>query len=136
MTHSVRAHRPATAVVFLGFVFLILTDSVLVGVFNPDRNQGGFWIELAIVCGGFLMWAAFIWIRLRQGKGVVAAYGFLSLLTAMIGIGAIIEASGGYPPQPDFPGWRILYVARVGSGLFVIMAFIVIVTESLKSDTR
>jgi len=119
-------HR-RSAIVFFGFAIIIAIDIVLAGMFNPDRGEAEFWIKLILVFGGLLLWAAWIGWRLWGGAGVVAAYGFLGLVTASALLGAVIQIAIGAPSTPPFPGMRMLLAARLVSAVYVLVAWLVLV---------
>jgi polyferredoxin len=74
-----------------------------------------------------------LWIarRLYRGRGVAAAYWFLSCLTGLVLIGAIIVYAANHPAPPPFPGIRILSTARIISGLFLVFTWIVLIVDSI-----
>ena len=74
----------ASALAFYGFAVIVAIDIALAAAFNPDRGETGFWIMLAVIFGGLLVWSLWIARRLRKGKGVVAAYSLLGILTGLV----------------------------------------------------
>jgi hypothetical protein len=130
------APRPRSALVFLGFALVIAIDTALVGSLNPDRATIQFWIKLVIIDGGLLLWSLWIAHRLRRGTGVVAAYSFLGSITGLVLIGFLIQLVAGYGQAPPFPGMRVLSVARIASGLYLLFAWVVLLWETLSRSRR
>jgi hypothetical protein len=118
-----------SAVIFHGFALLIIVDTVLAGMFNPDRGQVGFWLEVVVFLGGLFAWAAWIGRRLLRGSGVVAAIAFLSVLSASALIGMLVTLAGFLPPDAPFPGMGVMIAARTIFGLYVLLAWGVLLWE-------
>ncbi len=123
--------HPRSAWVFFGFAGLLAIDMVLAGVFNPDNKKVEFWVMLAVIFGGLLVWMTWIGRRLRRGVGVIAAYACLGSMSGLVLIGAMVQLAGGYPETTPFRGMKVLSVARLVSGLYVVLAWAILVWESL-----
>jgi hypothetical protein len=122
---------PRSAAVFYGFALLIVADTVLAGTLNPDRGEVEFWIKAVVILGSLLAWAVWIGRRLSRGAGVVAANAFLGCLSALVLIGTLMALTGGYPAATPFPGMKVMSTARAISGLYVLVAWVVLVWETL-----
>jgi len=128
------ARRPRSALAYLGFAVVITIDTVLIGSFNPDRATVEFWIKLVVIDGGLLVWSLWIAHRLNRGTGVVAAYSLLGLITGLVLIGFLIQLVVGYRETPPFPGMRVLSIARIASGLYLLFAWVVLLWESFSTS--
>jgi hypothetical protein len=126
----------ASALAFYGLAIIVAIDIALAGTFNPDRGEFGFWIMLVIIFGGVLVWSVWIARRLSRGKGALAAYSLLGILTGLVGIGALIQLTRGYPETTPFPGMRALSIARIVSGAYLIVLWIAVIRDSVRSAGR
>ena len=128
--------HPRSACAFFGFAVLIAVDSILIGAFNPDNKEVGFWIMLAIVFGGLLLWVTWIGWRLRHGNGVVAAYACLGSISGLVLIGAMVQLAHGCPETTPFRGMKALAAARLVSALYILLAWVILVWETAPLSKR
>jgi hypothetical protein len=121
-----------SAIAFYGYALIVAIDIALAAALNPDRGEVGFWIMLVIIFGGMLVWSLWIARRLSKGKGVVAAYSLLGILSGLVGIGALIQLTRGYSEPAPFPGMRALSIARIVSEVYLIVLWAAVIRDSVR----
>ena len=129
-----RAMPRASALAFYGFASLVVLDIVLIGWLNPNHDRVIFWVMLVVVFGGLATGALLIGRSLHRGRGFGAAYAYLSVLTGLIVVGAILQSVSGEPngPQPE----GVLQIARLMSGGYLLLMWVVVVWDSSPSRRK
>jgi hypothetical protein len=105
---------------FFFFGVLLLIDAVAGTIYYPENRDFVFWFNLALTFGTLSFWAFLISRKIAVGKGLNAAIIYLSILTFLCVLGAIITAFAA-PKPPAHPStlMQILRFFSAGYALYL-----------------
>lgn len=134
-----RANMQRPSRVMFGLAAVLFVDIVIVTWLYPEERDVTFWAMLACTFGAFLVWAVWAGLLLRRDRGHAMALTLLSIILAMVVIGALlttfIHKPQGETGRPAWAEWTV-HLLRAFSGAYLLFAFVYMIRASVRSSEQ